>query len=77
MLAEKNTYLFHVAKRATKQEVSQAVYHTYGIRPTRVRVMNLLGKQRRHGQTRGRTSDWKKAIVTLPADKKIEVYEGV
>lgn len=76
-LAEQNTYLFRVAPSSSKPEIARAVYHVYGIKPVNIRVMNVLGKKRRSGRSQGRTQDWKKAVVVLPAGQKIQIYEGV
>ncbi len=77
VLAEQNTYLFRVAPSASKPEIARAIYHVYGIKPSHVRVMNVLGKTRKSGRGQGRTQDWKKAVVVLPAGQKIKVYEGL
>lgn len=77
VLAEQNTYLFRVAPSASKPEIARAIYHVYGIKPLGVRVINVLGKQRKSGRSQGQTQDWKKAIVSLPAGQKIKVYEGM
>ncbi|EKD49543.1 MAG: 50S ribosomal protein L23 [uncultured bacterium] len=77
VLAEDGKYLFRVVKNATKSQIGEAIHNVYGIRPEKVNVMNIRGKSRRQGRSTGRTSDWKKAVVTLPEGKKIEVYEGV
>lgn len=70
-------YVFAVANSATKRSVSEAVYQVYGVRPIGVNMIALRGKFVRSGRTSGRRSDWKKAIVTLPAGKTISIYEGV
>lgn len=70
-------YVFVVANTATKIDVRRAILDTYGIRPTRVNIVRVRGKQVRYGRSQGTTKAWKKAIVTLPKDKKIQVYEGV
>ena len=36
--------------------------------------MNVNGKKKRVGYHQGRTSDWKKAIVTIDTDPKAETY---
>jgi large subunit ribosomal protein L23 len=77
ILAEANTYLFRVAKSASKPEIARAVYHVYGTMPIRVRVINVLGKRRKSGRSQGQTQNWKKAVVVLPAGQKIQIYEGV
>ena len=72
-----NQYAFVVDGRANKIEIKQAIEETYKVRPLKVRTVNYLGKMVRGGR-RGvttRQKSWKKAIVILPPDKKIEVYE--
>jgi len=76
-LAESNTYLFVVAKQATRQQVASAIEALYNIIPLKVRLINVKGKSRQYRNTKGWTADWKKAMVTLPADQKIDLYEGI
>ena len=70
-------YLFEIEARANKIQVKQAIRLMYGITPTSVNIQNVGGKIVRFGRSTGVRKDWKKAIVTLPKGKKIEVYEGV
>jgi large subunit ribosomal protein L23 len=72
-----NKYVFEVAMDANKISVSQAVKEVYGIRPVSVNVVSMRGKKVRYGRVRGCRKDWKKAIVTLPEGKTINLYEGV
>ena len=72
-----NQYVFVVANTATKIDIRRAVHDAYGIRPTRVNIVRVRGKHVRYGRSQGTTKAWKKAMVTLPAGKKIQVYEGV
>lgn len=76
-LAVQNKYVFKVEMDATKQEIKKAIEDVYGIRPQAVHTIKVLGKQRRYGRVRGRTSDWKKAVVTLEPGEKLEIVEGV
>lgn len=72
-----NQYVFAVKSHTNKIEIKKAIQETYGIIPTKVRVINVLGKSVRSG--RGQYThrrNWKKAVVTLPAGKKIDIYEG-
>jgi large subunit ribosomal protein L23 len=39
--------------------------------------MQVHGKEKRQGRWVGRRSDWKKAIVTLQPDQKIELFEQI
>src|SRR6478609_8572295 len=66
-------YVFKVYPKANKISVRKAVEKVFDVHVIRVNIINVLGKKRNFGQTVGRTSNWKKAIVTL---KKGEVIQG-
>ena len=76
-LGELSKYFFAVARDANKIEISKAVLEVYGIKPTAVNVVSMKGKKTRNGKIIGKRKDWKKAIVTLPKGKTINIYEGV
>ena len=77
VLASTNQYVFLVRKEANRIQVSSAIKQTYGMQPVSVNILNVNGKKLRFGGRKGKRSDWKKAIVTIPAGKTINVYEGV
>jgi large subunit ribosomal protein L23 len=71
-------YVFKVAANTNKIEVKKAIEAVYEVHVVGVNIMNVVGKNRRQGRTRGRTQDWKKAIVTLKTGEKISgLAEGV
>lgn len=69
-------YTFDVATSATKSDVQQSIHHLYGVTPIAINIMTIRGKQIRFGRTFGRTMKRKKAIVTLPAGKTIDVVSA-
>jgi len=74
---ESNKVTFEVDRRANKIEIKQAVQGLFNVKVLDVSVMNYGGKRKRLGRFTGRTSDWKKAVVTLRPGDKIEFFEGV
>ncbi|MBI2325286.1 MAG: 50S ribosomal protein L23 [Chloroflexi bacterium] len=72
-------YTFEVRKSATKQEIAEAVAEAFKVDVVDVNVMTVRGKERRLGRHTGRTSDRKKAVVTVAKGQRIERYfvEGV
>lgn len=70
-------YVFEVFKSANKIEIAKAIEEVYGVKPIGVNIVNKLGKKVRTGRIMGRRKDWKKAIITLPKGKTINIYEGV
>lgn len=72
-----NKYTFWVNTKANKVEIKQAVEELFEVKVERVNTMNVRGKLRRVRQFTGMTPARKKAIVTLAAGDKIEIFEGV
>ncbi len=70
-------YTFRVALNASKPEIARAVEELFGVAVTGVHTMHVHGKVRRRGKSVGRTSDWKKAIVSLAPGSSIQTFEGV
>ena len=69
---QEGKYTFKVNKKATKVDIAKAVEKLFGVKVLKVNTINVSGKQKRMGGYVGKTSDWKKAIVTIdtnPSDK--------
>lgn len=77
VVAHNGQYTFVVATSANRVAVRSAIKAMYGILPTSVNIQRVRGKAIRFGRSNGMRSSWKKAIVTLPKGKTIDVYEGV
>lgn len=71
-----NKYAFEVRKDANKIEIKDAVEKKFDVRVNSVRTMNVIGKTKRMGRYEGRRRSWKKAIVTLEKDFKIDLFES-
>jgi large subunit ribosomal protein L23 len=69
-----NAYTFEVNQWATKEQIKAAVEELFGVRVLKIRTQNRLGKQRRTKYRIGKLPNWKKAIVKLHSEDKIEFY---
>lgn len=69
-------YTFRVAKKATKVEIKNAVEKLFEVKVLKVNTMTVKGKEKRVGVHQGRTSDWKKAIVTIDINVSDMKYLG-
>lgn len=69
-----NAYGFEVHPQATKTDVKRAVEELFNVRVVGVRTQNRLGKARRYRHRQGSTRTWKKAIVKLAADNRIDFF---
>jgi large subunit ribosomal protein L23 len=76
-LASRNQYVFRVVPRATRIEVRTAFKELYGVLPKKVNIIKMRGEPVRFGRVRGKQKAWKKAIISVPKGKDIQVYEGV
>lgn len=75
-LGESNKYVFVVTRSANKVELKKAIERAYKVRVTGVNIITNMGKSRNFGQKSGKTSNFKKAVVTLKKGDKIEGMEA-
>jgi large subunit ribosomal protein L23 len=83
-LYSQGRYTFKVLASASKTEIKKALeeqYESQNIEVKRVNTVTMRGKERRAwrrtgARNVGKTSDWKKAIVTLAEGQKIEGLFG-
>ncbi len=73
----KNKYSFIVVRSANKNQIKTAIQEVYGVKPSQVNVANIEGRRVRFGRSMGKRNDYKKAIVTLPEGKTIDIHSGV
>jgi large subunit ribosomal protein L23 len=77
LIETEGQYTFHVDRRANKNQIKRAVESAFDVRVSKVNTVNVKSKPKRQGLTRGRTASWKKAVITLAAGDRIELFEGV
>lgn len=81
VLQDKRQYAFEVDTDANKVEIARAVEKKFNVTVESIRTLMLKGKTKsqltRRGRFAGRTSHWKKAIVTLKGGEKIDFVENV
>lgn len=69
-----NQYAFEINKAATKDDVRRAVEDLFNVKVLKVRTQTRKGKVRRHKFKVGNTKTWKKAIVKLDAESRIDFF---
>ena len=70
----RNAYAFQVNQGANKQQIKRAVEKLYDVKVTDVRTMNRKGKPRRSRFKMTSTSGFKRAIVVLEENSRIELF---
>ncbi len=69
-----NQYAFEVSRLANKKDVQQAIEALFNVRVVRVNTQNRVGKPRRTRFRYGYTKQWKKAIVKLDPEDRIDFF---
>lgn len=72
-----NQIVLAVDPQANKIEIKNAVEKLFSVKVSKVCTANVTGRKKRLGRHVGRTSDWKKAVVTLEEGHKIDFLEGL
>ena len=71
-----NKVTFEVDPRANKSEIKKAIESLFKVKVLKVNTITTPGKVRRFGASQSQQSDTKKAIATLKAGDKIQLFEG-
>jgi large subunit ribosomal protein L23 len=71
---ELNQYAFEVNPRAGKDQIREAVEALFNVKVTKVRTQNRGGKPRRYRYREGYTKNWKKAVITLHSEHRINFF---
>jgi len=75
-LMDMNKYVFRVALHSNKKMIKQAIKQIFDVTPEKINVMRVRGKKKRVRYQVGRTTAWKKAIITLKDGDRIEIFDG-
>jgi large subunit ribosomal protein L23 len=79
VLGDQGKYIFEVAPGANKIQIKHAIEQAFANKKVQVSAVNILhvsGKLRRRGRSVGHTRSWKKAVVTLRAGQRLDLFEG-
>ena len=71
---QEGKYTFKVNKKATKIDIKKAVEKLFEVKVLDVNTVTVKGKEKRVGRNVGKTSDWKKAIVTIDTNDSEKFY---
>ncbi|MBQ5367798.1 MAG: 50S ribosomal protein L23 [Thermoguttaceae bacterium] len=70
----RNTYTFEVHKLASKTDIKEAIETLYDVKVVSVNTQNRQGKKRRTRKGVGETRSWKKAMVKLDDEHRLDLY---
>lgn len=72
--ATRNAYAFQVHNHANKTQIRQAIEKLYDVKVVDVRTINRKGKPKRNRFGVTHASNWKRAVVVLAENSKIELF---
>lgn len=77
----RGVYTFRVSPQANKYQIKKLIEELYGVKVQRVNTAVVRSKNKsrwtKSGLLRGKTAEWKKAIVKLAADQNIDFYSNI
>lgn len=73
-LLEKNQYCFKVNHKFNKIEIKNAIEYFFNVKVININTFHEPKKKRKVGRFSGHKKHFKKAIVTLSADSKINLF---
>jgi large subunit ribosomal protein L23 len=74
---EYNKYTFKVQWDSNRIEIRKAIEDKFKVKVSKVNTIKVPAKTRKMGKYTGKTSNWKKAIVTLSKGQIIKELENV
>ena len=73
-LLETNKYTFLVDKKANKKIIKTAIEYLFNVKVEKVNTLMLPSKKRKVGRLIGKKPSYKKAIVSLADDNRINLF---
>ena len=73
LIEQGNTYCFEVHPQANKHQIAEAVEKLFSVKVVSVRTLNSRGKMRRLRYHWSKKPDWKKAVVKLDENSRIDL----
>ncbi|WP_331828363.1 50S ribosomal protein L23 [Candidatus Blochmannia sp. SNP] len=72
-----NTFVFKVAKYATKTDIKNAINILFSVKINNINTVVVSGKSKGTANHVGRRSSWKKAYVVLEKNQKIDFIDTI
>ena len=77
----RGVYTFRASPEANKYQIKKLVEELYGVKVERVNTMVVRGKNKsrwtKSGLLRGKTNEWKKAVIKVAGDQNIDFFSNI
>jgi len=68
-------YTFYAPKTTKCLDIKKFIEELFSVKVLKINSMTVIGKVKTRGKSKGKRSDMKKYILTLPKDTKIDLFE--
>nr|YP_010619506.1 Ribosomal protein L23 [Xiphosiphonia pinnulata]WAX03519.1 Ribosomal protein L23 [Xiphosiphonia pinnulata] len=72
---ENNSYCFKVTKKSNKNQIKATIEEIFNVKVQKINTMNMPRKVKTIGRFKGRTTQYKKAIIQLHKEYTIKLFE--
>ncbi len=76
-ISEHNQFVFKVANSSAKNDIKKAIEKIFKVKVKSINTIKIKGKAKVFKGTKGKRSDYKKAIVTLKAGETLDYSGGI
>ena len=76
-ISEKNQYVFKVKIDSNKREIKKAIEKLFKVKIKTIKTIKIKGKNKIFKGTKGRRSDYKKAIICLNKGENLDYSGGI
>ncbi len=76
-ISENNQFVFKVDIDSSKQSIKLAIEKIFKVKVDRINTIKIKGKQKIFKGTKGKRSDYKKAIISLKEGQTIDYSGGI
>ncbi len=76
-ISENNKFVFKVELNSSKAEIKKAIEKTFKVKVKTVNTIKIKGKNKIFKGTKGKRSDYKKAIITLLKGETLDYSGGI
>nr|YP_010618926.1 Ribosomal protein L23 [Deltalsia parasitica]WAX02939.1 Ribosomal protein L23 [Deltalsia parasitica] len=72
---ENNSYCFKVTKKSNKNQIKETIEEIFNVKVKKINTLNIPHKVKTIGKFKGKTTQYKKAVVQLHKEYKIKLFE--
>ena len=76
-ISENNQFVFKVSLESNKDDIKKAIEKLYKVKVKNVNTIKIKGKKKVFKGTKGKRSDYKKAIICLQEGETLDYSGGV